>query len=135
MRRNANPVAQTILRWERDGQLVEFLCPERTREWWQVWVDSPQVEHFGSSDWHHLLDTALNHARLWRGDLSAAADLRLRVAAFGATPANRARLRMVFAEADGADQGRGGSGGPPARERCGNLRPLPGGRADEGKGA
>jgi hypothetical protein len=146
VRRNADPIAQTVLRWERaeapelptfeiehDGDLREFTWPARTREWWQMWIDSPQAEHFGSSDWQYLLDTALIHARLWRGDLSAAAELRLRVAAFGATPADRARLRMVFAEADGADQGRGSSGGPSARERYGNLRPLPGGKADQGK--
>lgn len=144
-RRNADAIPQTVLRWERaeapelpefrierDGQLVEFVWPERTREWWQVWIDSPQSEHFGSSDWQYLLDTALIHARLWRGDLSAAGELRLRVAAFGATPADRARLRMVFAEADGADQGRGSSGVPSARERYGNLRMMPGGKSDQG---
>ncbi|MFF1498697.1 hypothetical protein ACFVZR_02170 [Streptomyces sp. NPDC058316] len=143
-RRNKDAIPQTVLRWEaatapelpefrieRDGQLVEFVWPERTREWWQTWIDSPQSEHFGSSDWQYLLDTALIHARLWRGDLSAAGELRLRVAAFGATPADRARLRMVFAEADGADQGRGSSGGPSARERYGaaKLRSLPGGKS------
>ncbi|MEW1867033.1 hypothetical protein AB0420_02345 [Streptomyces caelestis] len=149
VRRNADPVAQTVLRWERaeapelptfeievDGELREFTWPARTREWWQMWIDSPQSDHFGASDWQYLLDTALIHARLWRGDLSAAAELRLRVAAFGATPADRARLRMVFAEADGADGGTGRSGGPSARERYGNLRPLPGGKAAGGsKGA
>ncbi|MFD3517717.1 hypothetical protein [Streptomyces sp. NPDC058657] len=144
MRRNKDAIPQTVLRWEsagapelpefrieRDGQLVEFVWPERTREWWQTWIDSPQSEHFGSSDWQVLLDTALVHARLWRGDLSAAAELRLRVAAFGATPADRARLRMVFAEADGLDGGRGSSGGPSARERFGaaKLRSLPGGKS------
>jgi len=143
-RRNADAIPQTVLRWERAeapelpalldtevGQLVEFVWPERTREWWAMWIDSPQAEHFGASDWQFLLDTALIHARLWRGDLSAAGELRLRVAAFGATPADRARLRMVFAEADGADQGRGSSGGPSARERYGaaKLRSLPGGKA------
>ncbi len=144
-RRNKDAIPQTVLRWEsaaapelpefrieRDGELVEFVWPERTREWWQTWIDSPQAEHFGSSDWQYLLDTALIHARLWRGDLSAAGELRLRVAAFGATPADRARLRMVFAEADGADQGRGSSGVPSARELYGNLRPIRGGKTDEG---
>jgi hypothetical protein len=147
VRRNKDTVPQTVLRWERaeapelptfeveqDGELREFRWPARTREWWQMWIDSPQAEHFGSSDWQYLLDTALIHARLWRGDLSAAAELRLRVAAFGATPADRARLRMVFAEADNADQGRGGSGGPSARERYGNLRSLPGGKSANSKG-
>lgn len=143
-RRNKDAIPQTVLRWEhaeapelpdfrveRDGQLVEFVWPERTREWWQTWIDSPQAEHFGTSDWQYLLDTALIHARLWRGDLSTAGELRLRVAAFGATPAYRARLRMVFAEADGADGGTGRSGGPTARERYGaaRLRSLPGGKS------
>lgn len=143
-RRNKDAIPQTVLRWERaeppalpdftvekGEQLVEFHWPERTREWWQMWIDSPQAEHFGSSDWQYLLDTALIHARLWRGDLTSAGELRLRVAAFGATPADRARLRMVFAEADNADQGRGGSGAPSARERYGNLRPIKGGKTDQ----
>ncbi|MFC8658100.1 hypothetical protein ACFUCT_23310 [Streptomyces parvus] len=149
VRRNKDAVPQTVLRWERaeapelpdfhverDGELVEFVWPARTREWWQMWRDSPQADHFGSSDWQFLLDTALIHARLWRGEVSAAPELRLRVAAFGATPADRARLRMVFAEADGADQGQGRSGGPSARERYGaaQLRSLPGGKTD-GKAA
>ncbi|MEU6614479.1 hypothetical protein [Streptomyces parvus] len=148
-RRNKDTVPQTVLRWERaeapdlpdfhiekDGELVEFVWPARTREWWQMWRDSPQADHFGSSDWQFLLDTALIHARLWRGEVSAAPELRLRVAAFGATPADRARLRMVFAEADDADQGRGSSGVPTARERYGSarLRSLPGGKTD-GKAA
>jgi hypothetical protein len=145
-RRNKDAIPQTVLRWEaaeapelpefrieRDGDLVEFVWPERTREWWQMWVDSPQSEHFGSSDWQFLLDTALIHAQMWSGNLSAAPELRLRVAAFGATPADRARLRMVFAEADDADGGNGRSGGsgPSARERYGaaKLRSLPGGKA------
>ncbi|WP_405674879.1 hypothetical protein OG292_03215 [Streptomyces sp. NBC_01511] len=147
-RRNKDAIPQTVLRWERaeapelpdfrverDGQLVEFVWPERTHEWWQMWIASPQADHFGSSDWQFLLDTALIHARLWRGDLSAAGELRLRVAAFGATPADRARLRMVFAEADGLDGGRGSSGAPSAREQYGQLRMMPGGkRAEPGKG-
>ncbi|MFF2189251.1 hypothetical protein [Streptomyces sp. NPDC058155] len=146
-RRNKDAIPQTVLRWEhaeapdlpdfrieKDGDLVEFVWPERTREWWQTWIDSPQAEHFGTTDWEYLLDTALIHAQMWRGNLTAAGELRLRVAAFGATPADRARLRMVFAEADGLDGGRGSSGGPSARERYGaaKLRSLPGGKsADE----
>ncbi|MEO3976315.1 hypothetical protein [Streptomyces sp. CAU 1734] len=131
---------QTILRWEqadapelpdfrieRDGELVDYIWPERTREWWAVWAESPQAEHFGTTDWQVLMETALVHARLWSGDLTVAAELRLRVAAFGATPADRARLRMVFAEADGLDGGRGASGAPTAREVYGNLRMMPGG--------
>ncbi|WP_217655860.1 hypothetical protein [Streptomyces pini] len=147
-RRNKDSVPQTVLRWERaeppelpdfevevDGELREFVWPARTREWWRMWIDSPQAEHFGSSDWQYLLDTALIHARYWQGNLSLAGELRLRVAEFGATPSARARLRMVFAEADDADQGRGRSGGPSARERYGQLRMMPGGKSGQGKGS
>lgn len=146
VRRNKEAIPQTVLRFERaeapelpdfrierGDELVEFVWPERTREWWAMWQASPQAEHFGSTDWDYLLDTALIHARLWRGDLSAASELRLRVAAFGATPADRARLRMVFAEADDADGGRGSSGGgQSARARYGNLRMMPGGKQQGG---
>ncbi|BDM70035.1 hypothetical protein HEK616_35220 [Streptomyces nigrescens] len=72
VRRNADPVPQTVLRFEcaeaselpefrieRDGALVEFGWPERARERWRRWIDSPQAEHFGSSGWQDLLDTAL----------------------------------------------------------------------------
>lgn len=141
VRRNKDTIAQTVLRWERaeapelpdfriekGDELVEFHWPERTREWWEMWKASPQAEHFGSSDWEYLLDTALIHARYWSGNLSLAGELRLRVAEFGATPSARARLRMVFAEADDADQGRGRSGAPSAREVYGNLRMMPGGK-------
>ncbi|MEU7642502.1 hypothetical protein AB0C11_41990 [Streptomyces sp. NPDC039016] len=62
-----------------------------------MWCESPQAEYFSPTDWDFLLGTALIHARLWNGEASAAAELRLRVAKFGATPEGRARLRMQFA--------------------------------------
>ncbi len=142
-RRNKDTVAQTILRFERaaapdlpdfridageDGGLVEFVWPERTREWWATWRASPQAEHFSSTDWEELLTTALVHARVWGGDLSAAPELRLRVAKFGATMEDRARLRMQFAAADDADAKRPAAGAS-ARQRYGQLRALPGGKA------
>ncbi|PJN40922.1 hypothetical protein CG747_10350 [Streptomyces sp. CB02959] len=103
-RRNADVMLQTILPFERaappelpDWPGEDGDWPVRTRDWWQVWRASPQAEHFSSTDWDFLLDTALIHARLWSGELSAAAELRLRVAKFGATPEDRARLRMQFA--------------------------------------
>lgn len=136
-RANKDPVAQTVLRFEqaeapelpdfrveRDGELVEFVWPERTREWWVTWVASPQAEHFSSTDWEFLLDTALIHAKVWSGDLSAAPELRLRVAKFGATMEDRARLRMQFAAADEADAKRPEPGSS-ARARYGTLHALP----------
>lgn len=85
---------------EKDGELVEFLWPSPTVTWWHMWRDSALAAEFTANDWSELLDTALLHARFWRGNMSLAAELRLRVAAFGATPADRARLRITFAQAD-----------------------------------
>lgn len=137
-RTNRDPVDQTVLRSEHaeppdlppfklrvDGELVEVPWPERTLDWWEMWKRSPQAEHFSSTDWDFLLDTALIHARLWSGEASAAPELRLRVAKFGATPEDRARLRMQFAQADEADGKR--PAGASAKKRYADLKVLPGG--------
>jgi hypothetical protein len=86
----------------KDGP-IEVPWPARTLEWWQMWADSPLADDFTSTDWSELLDTAVLHARLWLGQTTVAPELRLRVAKFGATPEDRARLRIVFAQADDAD--------------------------------
>lgn len=142
-RANKDPVPHTVLRFERaeapdlpdfqvevDGELVEFRWPSRTADWWGMWKRSPQAEHFSSTDWDFLLDTALIHARYWRGDTSQAAELRLRVAKHGATMEDRARLRMAFAEADEADGGKGSSGAEAARERYAKLRVIKPGKEE-----
>ncbi|WP_449336065.1 phage terminase small subunit [Streptomyces klenkii] len=125
-----DPHPQTVLRFElaEPPDLPDLPgdsdWPARTLAWWEMWKASPQAEHFSSTDWDFLLDTAVVHARLWSGEMSAAAELRLRVAKFGATPEDRARLRMQFAQADEADSKRP-EGGRSARERRGVLRALP----------
>lgn len=145
VRRNADPSVSTVLRFEEasqpdlpdfavqvevDGELTsqKFHWPAITRDWWAMWRDSPQAEHFGSTDWAFLLDTALLHAAVWgRGETRHAAELRLRVSKFGSTPEDRARLRMQFADADAADSKRAPVGGS-ARERRGQIKVL---RPDE----
>ena len=118
--------AQTILRFELaeppdlPPHPGEEEWPQRTRDWWEMWVASPQADTFSSTDWDFLLDTALLHARLWRGEVTAAPELRLRVAKFGATPEDRARLRMQFAQADEADSKRPPGAGS-AKARYGDL--------------
>lgn len=134
-RTNADPIPQTILRFER-AEPPELPDDRewhpRTREWWEVWKRSPQAEVMSETDWSFLLDTALMHDAMWsKGQWTLAAEVRLRVAKMGATPEDRARLRMVFAEADEKDAKR-----PPAqssaRERYGDLRVLPGVKPPEG---
>ncbi|GAA1333885.1 hypothetical protein GCM10009592_28570 [Brachybacterium rhamnosum] len=142
VRRNADPTAETLLRFEEaeqpnlptfflnvevDGAMVrrKYQWPKITRDWWAMWRDSPQAEHFGSTDWSFLLDTALLHAEVWgRGEMKHAPELRLRVAKFGATPEDRARLRMQFADADAADSKRAAPAAASARERRGQIQVL-----------
>jgi len=117
-----DPQPTTVLRHEQTEPPdlpPGFDWPARTREWFAVWVASPQAEHFGSTDWDFLLDTAMVHAEFWAGNVAVGAELRLRVAKFGATPEDRARLRMQFAQADEADSKRPKA---PAEDEYGDLR-------------
>lgn len=72
--------------------------PDATLAWWETWRRSAQAQTFTDTDWSFLLDTAVMHAEFWLGDRQVAAELRLRVAKFGATPEDRARLRMAVGE-------------------------------------
>lgn len=119
---HAEPVAQPELpsfEIESDGMLVDFTWPARTREWWQMWADSPLSAEFTATDWSELLDTAMIHARFWRGDAKLGPELRLRAAKYGATPEDRARLRITFAAADEAENGKPAA--PSSRQRRGPL--------------
>jgi hypothetical protein len=49
---------------------------------------------FTTTDWDFLLDTAVLHNDLWSGKTAVAAELRLRVAKFGASPEDRLRLKV-----------------------------------------
>lgn len=93
---------------DADGQSRSrrIAWPALTREWWAMWADSPLAAEFTATDWDFLRDTARLHAEYWRGNLKVAAELRLRVAKMGATPEDRARLRVQFADADEKDDKR-----------------------------
>lgn len=123
----ASPVQQPSLpefdvSIEVDGELTSesFVWPERTREWWRMWSESPLSAEFTETDWSELLDTAFLHAAFWGGDLKVASELRLRVAKFGATPEDRARLRIQFATATEAEE-RAKNPRKSARDRRGPL--------------
>lgn len=72
--------------------------PDATLEWWRTWRYSPQAQTFTDTDWSFLLDTAVLHMEFWDGDRSVAAELRLRAAKFGATPEDRARLKITVGD-------------------------------------
>lgn len=123
----AKPVGQPKLPAKRtmvvEGQSVQVDWPAVTKSWWKMWSDSPLSDEFTSTDWSELLTTALLHAAVHTGDLKHAAELRLRVAKFGATPEDRARLRIQFAAADEAENAPRRSASA-ARERRGPLKAV-----------
>lgn len=75
-----------------------FEWPTATLTWWETWRVSAQAKTFTDTDWSFLLDTAVLHAEFWLGNRSLAGELRLRAAKFGATPEDRARLRIEVGE-------------------------------------
>jgi hypothetical protein len=96
----------------RDGTLIG---PElswtidwhpQTREWWDTWRRSEIAPMLENSDWDFLQDTALIHHDIWNNQrmsvaqkTNALAEIRQRVAKFGATYEDRLKLRIKFADA------------------------------------
>ncbi|MBT1542466.1 hypothetical protein KK103_11890 [Curtobacterium flaccumfaciens pv. flaccumfaciens] len=88
-----------------DNQLVtqEFEWPAMTRDWWAMLANHPLAPEFIETDWAYLMETARLHAEFWMGKMSLAGEIRLREAKYGFTPEDRARLRLQFAQATGAE--------------------------------
>lgn len=85
----------------RGPELSEGILPNdeewhpRTVQWWNTWRASPQAQTFIETDWDFLLDTALLHHVMWtKGKWEFASEVRLRAAKYGATPEDRARLKL-----------------------------------------
>jgi hypothetical protein len=106
------------------GKAIRFVWPAQTRTWWKMWGESPLSASFAETDWSFLLDTAILHARYWRGDMKAAAELRLRVAKFGATPEDRARLRIETTPPNREPAGQVTAAATGSRARRGGLKAL-----------
>lgn len=123
-RRNVQPIPTTVV--AADGQLRgpdlpdEHDWPVRTKAWWHTWRTSPQSQTMTDTDWDFLLDTALLHAELWSGNGAVASELRLRVAKFGATPEDRARLRIQVSDDKPASATK-----QPGASRYAHLRVVP----------
>lgn len=70
----------------------------QTVRWWENWRESPQATRMVTApDWDYLLDTALMHHNAWMSggkNSERFAEIRLRVAAFGATYADRLRIKF-----------------------------------------
>jgi hypothetical protein len=113
-RRRTNSDAATSLPLAADGrvrgpQLPKDVLPNgevwhsQTAKWWANWRRSAQATTFTATDWDFLVDTALMHHTMWsKGRWEFAAEIRLRVAKFGATAEDRQRLRMSLEGPDRA---------------------------------
>ncbi len=103
-RRNAPIYDKTQVKWDgitRGPDLPdEYTWCKRTQDWWEMWRTSAQAMVMHDSDWESMLETAMLHNRFWDHECSdtarnaIAAELRRRVAAFGATFEDRLKLRM-----------------------------------------
>lgn len=88
-----------------DGVVKRVKFPPETVQWWEHWEQSILNDGFTTHDWDYLLDTARVHAMHHLGlDNKAAGELRQRLAKFGTTPEDRARLRIVTVTADTAEE-------------------------------
>lgn len=96
-----------------------------TLRWWKRWAESPLSDSWTAVDWSVLEETAvLHHEYMKKRTFTLGSELRLREAKMGATPEDRARLRIVAADADAKDEKRQKPAGGSARDRYGSLRAV-----------
>lgn len=123
--------SRVIENWQSERkQLPDDLLPDgevwhpATLRWWLRWLESPLSATWTEVDWSELEACAVLHQEFMKKrTFTLASEIRLRVAKFGATPEDRARLRIVFADADEKDAKR--PDGASARQRYGTLKALP----------
>lgn len=94
------------------------------KRWWTTWTKSPQAALLGSTDWQVLLDTLPLVVAYYGGELRHGAEIRQRMSKFGATPEDRARLRIQFGQADEIDRKRPAAK-PKDQDRFSKLAVLP----------
>ena len=95
-RLGGHPLPEGVLGTDSTGTAIDW--HPQTVQWWDHWRSSPQATRMLTDvDWDYLLDTALLHHGMWTSggrNTERSAEIRIRVAQFGATPADRARLRF-----------------------------------------
>jgi len=116
VRRNVPTFDKVVLSWDglRRGPNLprDTEWSKATKEWWNAWRNSAQAMVMGETDWETLKEAALVHnmihqpkTKIVDGEVvhvpisateltNLLAELRRRVAAFGATFEDRKKLRM-----------------------------------------
>jgi hypothetical protein len=69
--------------------------PEQTREFWNELRLDAAAPTWTPVEWLNLRDVCLLHADLWSGNPKVAAEIRLRLSAYGIGPDARLRLRLL----------------------------------------
>ncbi|GCD99851.1 phage terminase small subunit [Embleya hyalina] len=74
------------------------------KRFWRTWSTSPQAREWQETDWAELELTVVLVDAFFLGETKHASEIRLRVAKWGATTEDRARLRMTFDKSAEADE-------------------------------
>ncbi|MFJ8041199.1 hypothetical protein ACIRBX_11905 [Kitasatospora sp. NPDC096147] len=103
IRRNVHPGAQELANEAQPGRELPRALGIKTsgaRRFWRTWSTAPQTAAWAETDWMELEITTLLVDLLFQGDVKLAAEIRQRVAKWGATLEDRSRLRMKLEDAE-----------------------------------
>jgi hypothetical protein len=106
IRRNKHEHAQTLSSSSTEGRALPPGLGIKTagaKRFWRTWATSPQATKWAETDWAELEITTRLVDGFYQGDMKLAGEIRQRVAKWGATTEDRARLRMSI-EDDAQDQ-------------------------------
>ncbi|MEV5677467.1 hypothetical protein [Streptomyces sp. NPDC052179] len=106
VRRNKHEHAQTLSSSTTEGRALPPGLGIKTagaRRFWRTWATSPQAGRWAETDWAELEITVKLVDAFYQGEVKLAGEIRQRVAKWGATTEDRARLRMSLE--DTKDQG------------------------------
>lgn len=97
---------EEVLRGPDLPEIVGVRWCKQTQEWWHVWRTAPQSKLMGSTDWQYMLECAIAHNEIFRTRspkeralagttlIGLLAELRQRVAKYGATWEDRQKLQL-----------------------------------------
>ncbi|MGK5496382.1 hypothetical protein [Streptomyces sp. URMC 125] len=108
VRRNKHSHAQTLTNAPREGRSLPKALGVTTagaKRFWKTWASAPQTEHWAETDWAELEITTKLVDAFYQGDVKVASEIRMRVAKWGATTEDRARLRMSLEKPEDQEKG------------------------------
>ncbi|MER6382083.1 phage terminase small subunit [Streptomyces sp. NPDC001118] len=115
VRRNRHEHAQTLSSSTTEGRALPPGLGIKTagaRRFWKTWATSPQAGKWAETDWAELEITVKLVDAFYQGDTKLAGEIRQRVAKWGATVEDRARLRMSIEDGDQGQADETASTGP-----------------------